>query len=191
MALFSRKPKYVQVRYHDLAHKSIGAADMSTAGAYTFTWGLSTRPLVGHWVWIDGIEGVTTGVVVSLEPGTSGMQFKPVKGLLSNADLEQFAKAHAFNEWKKADDRLLWLEMARQKAGFTAARDVPKRVPQPYETIPSIRGRVTGVAAKDRGRIWWRLYNLAVENGLPPEEIERFKEIADGWYERSRMKEPS
>lgn len=190
MGLFTKKPQFVQVVYFDLAQHAPEGVDTS-AFNYSFRWEMRSRPAVGQWVWINGSDGPTTGVVVSAGAPTRGIETKPVLGLVTPDQWDQFSRAREYNAWKRVDDRLVWLEMARQKAGFTAARDVPKRVPQPYETIPAIRGRVTGVAAKDRGRVWWRLYNLAVENGLPPEEIERFKEIADGWYERSRMKEPS
>jgi len=67
-------------------------------------------------------------------------------------------------------------------------RDLPKRAPEPYDQIPPVKGRVTGAAARERGRIWWRLYNLAAETGLPDAEVTRFKEIADDWYALSRKK---
>lgn len=186
MGLFSKKPKYVQVVYHDLGERAPESVDMADRG-YTFLWQLSAAPTVGTWVWIDGLEGSTTGIITSLTQGPNAFDLKPVLALVDPAQHDQFAKVREYNAWKKNDDLHAWIEMGRQKAGFPAARVVPDRAPGRYEPIPAAKGRVTGSAAKDRGRIWWRLYNLALEHKLPENEIAKFKEISEGWYARSRM----
>lgn len=187
MGLFSKKPRYVQVVYHDIAHRPPEGADLG-AFSYSFRWELKASPSIGQWVWINGGDGPTSGVVASIGPPPRGIELSPVIGLIAADDWERFNQARAYNAWKKADDLNIWIHMARKKAGFAVDRELPARAPAPYETIPAIKGRVVGADAKDRGRIWWRLYNLAIEQGLPDAEIAKFKEIAEGWYERGRMK---
>ena len=186
MGLFSKKPQYVQVNYHDLATRSHDGANRNPPG-YTFRWTQKTQPAIGQWVWIDGYEGATTGIIVSLTPG-SGVETKPVIRPLTNDELAQFHKVHEYRQQQKARNLLIWIEQARQKAGFEPRFETPNKAPEPYDAIPPTKGTIKGSAAKERGKTWWRLYNLAQEHGLPADEVARFKEIADGWYARSRAK---
>lgn len=190
MGFFSRRPKHVQVVFHDLAEQ--GPDDRRRSGIpYTYAWGFRSRPSVDEWVWVQGSDGPATARIVELGQGKYTGHSRPVLSRVTQHELAQFEQLREHESRMLKEGQNIWLEMARQRAGLPALHAVPASVPKPYEPIPAVKGRVIGEKARDRGRVWWKLYNLALERQLPDTEVARFKEIADGWYDRSRMKDPS
>ena len=157
---------------------------------YTYKWRLRDVPDVGDWVIVPGFDGHSLAVIVALDAGVSakGLSLSSVARMATPSEISQFlGEVDALHAAKKRDEAD-WLDMARAKAGLPVARKLPARVPSGFDAIPPKSGTITGQRAKDRGRVWWKIYKRAQEARRPADELAAFKSIADFWYSQGRAK---
>lgn len=176
------RPRAVQVLFREL--QDMQPSELTTGGAYAYAWRLRDKPEIGQWVYVDGMDGKTTAVVVALGAGASskGLELSAVLGVVPPDVVRRGVQAHEARQTKAKND---WYNQARRSVGRPTKGRVPKVAPERYPPVPPIDASSYDLAlAEDSGRTWWRIYKQAEEDGLPPEDIQAFRSAAHAWYRR-------
>ena len=165
----------VQILFRDV--QPIDLSVVSLRSLYTYSWPFDKEPVIGQWVRVIGMDGLTTAVIAALGVGEAaeGMELVPVSEIIPDTEVQEMLQ-------RRAETRGLWFKQALDVLSGAAFGQTPV---EGHLTVPPLDGRTNSRDEADTfGKGWWKLYKEAEQDQLPEDIIKAFKQAAETWFSR-------
>lgn len=176
------EPCVVRVKYlesHGHPAPAWDPADLSRG--YAFTWNLPSMPEIGTRVVAPGANGLSPAIIVGFDTNHRGA-LQTIRRVASAEEIQRGATRYAEAQERQRREEEAWFRLARDAAGLPPRGPIPKSAPDRFPNIAPTEGTATTPKANEYGRMWWRAYKRAEEQGHPDDEVKRYRQLAHRWF---------
>lgn len=174
--------KLVAVRFGDPMNEILPSGQ-----AYTYIFDLPEKVKIGDWVYVNGMDGMTTAVVVGVPktpPHGFGLsELSRVVRLVSAFEMAAMGKKSEKHAKQREKDFQAWWWHAAYCSGFTP-NPPPHPLPEGFPVLYGDKAVVSKSEADEVGRAWWKIYKMSVEELKPQVEIDHYQAVANYWFRR-------